>query len=458
MNVMKKIKQLFVVLCVACLGSSCQEWLTIQPETQVTKDEMFKTPAGFNDALAGCYTLLRNNYEPDMNMMVGAVELMANLWTVTEGNWAYDLAVHDYRADLVESQLGSVFLQQYEVIANLNLLLEYVETQDRVLTDDEYKLYKGEALGLRAFVHFDLIRMWGPVPKQVNDAYKYLPYEKNLQLENYPYSTYRDYMDDLCTDLDSAEVLLRDSKDYGYYNRKQMNYYAILGLQARVHLWLGEKEEALRYARLVKDAVSTSGGTLFALGTQEDLNRYDRVFYTHEQLFGLDVEEFNDNLLGDGDLAQFKQRTVYLTSLYNTNDIRLQLWFADDGKGYRSPNKYDNWASFDTEVTGVEKSVPLIRLSEMYLIIAECAPLEEANEVYQEFLFSRGVAAEELTEENREEVILKEYLREFYAEGQMFFVYKRLGTVTMQWSSKVCGEDAYVLPLPLRELSTVENY
>ena len=49
MNVMKKIKQLFVVLCVSCLGSSCQEWLTIQPETQVTKDEMFKTPSGFND-------------------------------------------------------------------------------------------------------------------------------------------------------------------------------------------------------------------------------------------------------------------------------------------------------------------------------------------------------------------------------------------------------------------------
>lgn len=33
-----------------------------------------------------------------------------------------------------------------------------------------------------------------------------------------------------------------------------MNYYAVLGLQARVHLWLGEHDEALRYARLVKEA------------------------------------------------------------------------------------------------------------------------------------------------------------------------------------------------------------
>ena len=34
------------------------------------------------------------------------------------------------------------------------------------------------------------------------------------------------------------------------YRRNRMNYYAVLGLQARVHLWLGERDEALRYARL----------------------------------------------------------------------------------------------------------------------------------------------------------------------------------------------------------------
>ena len=33
-----------------------------------------------------------------------------------------------------------------------------------------------------------------------------------------------------------------------------MNYYGVLGLQARVALWIGENEKALRYARLVKDA------------------------------------------------------------------------------------------------------------------------------------------------------------------------------------------------------------
>ena len=456
---MKKLKHLLIVFCALLVFSSCQEWLTIQPETQVTKDDMFKTQAGFYDALIGCYTLMRNNYAPDGPMVVGTVELMANLWSVTvDGGTSYELSVHDYRDDFVDDNLGTLFLQQYEVIANLNLLLEYIETQDRVLTDDEYGQYKGEALALRAFTHFDLIRLWGPMPGQVDDAYEYLPYEKTLQLENYPYSTYREYMNDLCADLDSAEVLLEATKSAAFNNRNQMNYYAVLGLQARVHLWLGENDEALRYARLVKDAAGEEGQALFALGTQEDLNMYDRVWYNHEQLFGLVMEEFNDNMLGDGDLAQYSQRTANLNALYSVNDIRLQLWFADDGTGYRSPNKYDNWASFDTEAPNVTRSVPLIRLSEMYLIIAECAPLDEANAAYEEFMLSRGVEAEELTDDNREEILTEEYMREFYAEGQMFYVYKRFGTLTMRWATKECGEDVYVLPLPLRELSTVENY
>ena len=140
--------------------------------------------------------------------------------------------------------------------------------------------------------------------------------------------------------------------------------------------------------------------------------------------------------------------------MYPAGDIRLSLFFPDDGSGFRSTNKYDNWASFDTEVQNPLRYVPLIRLSEMYLIIAECAPLDEANAAYSEYLISRGVAAEELTDANREEILTAEYLREFYAEGQMFFVYKRLGTVTMRWASKQCGADVYVLPLPTGELSS----
>ena len=458
---MKKIKRLLFISCVIFSLFGCTDWLTIQPETQVTKEDMFKTQAGFYDALTGSYILMRDNYSPSGQMVLGGVEYMANLWETTEGlGVAYYYASHDYRVERVERELGNMFLKQYEIIANLNILIKYIDNQQRVLTDKEEKLYKGEALGLRAFIHFDLIRLWGPMPTQVDESYKYLPYETTVQLENYPYSNYREYMNKLCADLDSAELLLKQvdpilsaGKSSGY-RPNRMNYYAVLGLQARVHLWLGEKDEALRYARMVKDATSVDGKKLFSLGSQADLNRNDRVFYASEQLFGVAIEEFDDSRIPDG----FKQLTTEVDALYAIKDIRLSLWFANNG-GYRSPNKYDNMASSDSQQTKAPSlSVPMIRLAEMYLIIAECADLSEANGMYKEFLASRGLVTTELTESNRKEVIQLEYLKEFYAEGQMFYVYKRLGTVTMHWGTKECGEDVYVLPLPLRELNTTENY
>ncbi|WP_455785043.1 RagB/SusD family nutrient uptake outer membrane protein [Butyricimonas faecihominis] len=458
---MKKIKSLLFISCVIFSLFGCTDWLTIQPETQVTKEDMFKTQAGFYDALTGSYILMRDNYSPSGQMVLGGVEYMANLWETTEGlGVAYYYASHDYRVERVERELGNMFLKQYEIIANLNILIKYIDNQQRVLTDKEEKLYKGEALGLRAFIHFDLIRLWGPMPTQVDESYKYLPYETTVQLENYPYSNYREYMNKLCADLDSAELLLKQvdpilsaGKSSGY-RPNRMNYYAVLGLQARVHLWLGEKDEALRYARMVKDATSVDGKKLFSLGSQADLNRNDRVFYASEQLFGVAIEEFDDSRIPDG----FKQLTTEVDALYAIKDIRLSLWFANNG-GYRSPNKYDNMASSDSQQTKAPSlSVPMIRLAEMYLIIAECADLSEANGMYKEFLASRGLVTTELTESNRKEVIQLEYLKEFYAEGQMFYVYKRLGTVTMHWGTKECGEDVYVLPLPLRELNTTENY
>ena len=77
--------------------------------------------------------------------------------------------------DAVERANGELFLQQYKTITNLNQMLAYME--NGVLSSREYALYKGEALGLRAYLHFDLIRLYGPMPMNVQEGRRYLPYE-----------------------------------------------------------------------------------------------------------------------------------------------------------------------------------------------------------------------------------------------------------------------------------------
>jgi hypothetical protein len=52
--------------------------------------------------------------------------------------------------------------------------------------------------------------------------------------------------------------------------------------------------------------------------------------------------------------------------------------------------------------------------------------------------------------------LTREYQKEFFGEGQLFFYYKRLGTATIDNGSATTGtitmtKDMYVLPLPESE-------
>lgn len=150
---MKKMKIFAWTILLAAGLTACTDWLTVQPKTEVSKDDMFKSSGGFRDALIGVYTLMReNNYAPNGNLVTGMVEFIANLWYTESNSESGDFAAHNYRGDAVERANGELFLQQYKTITNLNQMLAYME--NGVLSSREYALYKGEALGLRAYFAF----------------------------------------------------------------------------------------------------------------------------------------------------------------------------------------------------------------------------------------------------------------------------------------------------------------
>ena len=82
------------------------------------------------------------------------------------------------------------------------------------------------------------------------------------------------------------------------------------------------------------------------------------------------------------------------------------------------------WAS-------TEGTVVLIRLSERYYILAECAATpEEAAGYLNKVREMRGIDPTVCTEANCLNEIEKEYRKEFYGEGQLFYFYKRNGYST----------------------------
>jgi len=100
----------------------------------------------------------------------------------------------------------------------------------------------------------------------------------------------------------------------------------------------------------------------------------------------------------------------------------------------------------------------------MYYILAETAPtLNDGFTQLNAVRTRRGLSALPVsTQATLNNEITKEYQKEFYAEGQLWFYYKRKATPRPQFLISSITSDLtpakYVLPIPPTELQFNPNY
>lgn len=96
--------------------------------------------------------------------------------------------VYDYtNANYSKGIITDIWNSMYETIANVNNLIARLDKngQEVITTPGSWELMKGEALALRAFLHFDLLRMYGPVYKEEPEK-ECIPYRKEFKPETSP--------------------------------------------------------------------------------------------------------------------------------------------------------------------------------------------------------------------------------------------------------------------------------
>ena len=97
----------------------------------------------------------------------------------------------------------------------------------------------------------------------------------------------------------------------------------------------------------------------------------------------------------------------------------------------------------------------MIRLSELYFIAIESGSAEQAQKLWDEYRDSRVLDRKDLPTDPKQlqQEILTEFRKEFYAEGQLFYLYKRYNSpredILFANSRLVVN---YILPLPKTEL------
>ena len=436
--------------------AGCADFLDVQPQDKQSEKQLFATRGGYYMAVNGIYNKIAASALYGKNLSFELVDVISKRYQPLLANtYLTALSMFAYTDNSVEKELSSTWTAAYNTILNCNVVLENIDGSVGVLPEQERWMLKGEMLAVRAFLHFDMLRLFGPVYK-LNPDGESIPYNESSRVSVLPLLTADSVIHEkILRDLNEAESLLvnsdpviaggpmaslEDGQDvYLRYRQLRMNYYAVLAEKARVYLWMGNREEALRYARLVKNAALEGVTPQFTLGPSSALGPVggnggnDFVFF-NEQIFAMYIENFDDSQMASAANSYQYQNNYWIEELFpvvnGMTDIRLYQWYtstwnASVGMYKRSTRKYSGLRSTETTNASPSRGVPLIRLAEMYLIIAECAPLDEANEVYRELLSNRNAPVTVLTETNREDVLKTEYLKEFYAEGQMFYTYKR---------------------------------
>lgn len=476
---MKKIIYTMIIACTT-LFASCDSWLEVKPYDQIAEGELQKSEEGYQKMLNGIYIDLNSDALYGQTLSVEMIEVMGGAYSIGSDNSVWgnykDLSSYQYNTEYWRDRLDQTWNKAYALILNCNKILETIDGNKNLFTDGSYYIIKGEALALRAMLHFDMLRLFGPVYSKDSDK-KAIPYYTKQTNSPEPILTAQEVMEKITADYEDAlNYLANDpvktegtmmsstedgSSNFLRYRALRLNYYAVEALMARAYLYMDNKTEAFKYAT---DVIKTADQNIFpfvdknlVIGSPADP---DRIF-SSEVLFALTNTSrgtIHKNFFDPSRLPNYVFRMddsmmsnlVYggaaTTGGYQDDYRYRACWMATGSNRY-----FYKYSDMVANGSIQNTMIPMVRLGEMFLIAAESqsGDLKAGVKYVNALRRNRGVAS--LTTLTPD-LLKYEYIRELYGEGQLFYLYKRLNSdiITSATSSKnpKASDLIFVVPLP----------
>ena len=469
---MKTMKYITVLILSLVVLASCESWLDVSPAAEIKEDSQFSNEQGFKDALYGAYTRVTSDKLYGRQTTFGFLTAMTYAYS-NQGAWSGIYAAacrYDYTNAEIKGWIDDIWNETYSAIAHVNLILRNVDKKKSVMTEQVYNMVKGEMLGLRAYLHFDLFRLYAPAYSAGADLTELtIPYREEFGITATPPLSMQDFMGKVLGDITEACKYLETYKeidlmgeyvghaapggdDFMMYRQNRFNYYAARALEARACMYMGNKTGAAAAAGEVIDS------RRFHFITADEANATgaakDYVF-TPELIFALYDSKlqdradyyFTENTQPKPGAPAFwlqlnaaSRSTLYEVSAGGSSDMRyVKQWAASGTNTYCT--KY--W-QLDNMDMAVRNQIPLLKLGEMYLILAEA---KADPEVLNRMREARALAPN-INSGTLDIGLAGEYRKEFFAEGQFYFYYKRMGIARFPNA----GYDAkFVFPIPDNE-------
>jgi tetratricopeptide (TPR) repeat protein len=469
-----KTKYILSIIVISSLLTSCEKYLDVQPTGTLTEDVIFSDVQGYRDAMYGIYASMASTSLYGENLSYGFVDKLGQMFIYNNSSKIDpDISAYNYQNTNVRAISDAIWSNAYTTISYINNVIGHVESTGLKHTD--LTLIKGEAYALRAFMHYDITRLFAENYTTNPDA-KGIPYAFTFDLNNKQLYSLKDTYKNILNDLDKAESILANDDDittdnsnasttYGTTRYAHCNKYAVKAIKARVFYSMGQEDSAAYYAKQVIASTKNFGCADFT-----KFSSVKRFPALGELIFGLNTLSITNNVssifLASASSGNFTEARRDLATLYNTStftasntDVRYTGYYKESNNVFRFTRFLENESEATTNpITGI----PLIRLPEMYYILAECTydkDETEAIRLLDVVRSSRGLTAIDKslvdTKENFKKEMMKERMREMPGEGQVFFALKKynlpfrsvLNKYTIQPSSEI-----FVLPWPQNEL------
>jgi len=460
--------------------SSCDKFLDVKPDDNIYEEEVFSTERGFTKALSGVYKSMATNNLYRNALKFGALDLIVGYWTVgLNDQTSRDFINFNYTNNEPRAKIDAMWGGLYNAIHQTNIIISYLPN---IEGSENYKIIAGEAYGLRAYLHLEVFKNFGPIIKKEGLNAIAIPYYLAPQHKPEKYKTAKEVLDLMEADLQkSVEFLKEDpiikvgrtgdlnNPNVGNYNALydrrgiRMNIYAAKALLARKSLFAGNLNEAYDRAMLVINELKESKAIRFMSDKDLENDKMDLRFSV-ENIFALYDNNsriaFAENFLNNRNYTIAYANNldkIYESGTGSFYDIRFNWGLGNYYYEYFSKFIVSADESSASSINHATHELQLINLPEMYLIAAESKEEEnpaEAIRLLDEFRSNRGFVEPLKLADSKEiqQALIDEVRREYIGEGYLFsFLKRRFLPIPVTGKIVPASLEIYKLPIPQDE-------
>ncbi len=479
---MKKINLILIAVLGIFAFSSCDDFLDVKPTNYGDSATAILTKADAESMITAVMNRMTSSNYYGRNLLLYADAKGGDM--VVYSNGRGNDALYNFNHEYNSGAYGAFWSSGYDLILQLNTIINRSKAIQEAGAVDNFNDVYGQAYTLRALIYFEMIRLYG-LPYTLHDPNTSLGLPlitEAIDIKAQPTrTTVKAIYDQIVLDLETAKDLISTSTKNGY-----VNYYGNRAIAARVYLTMGDYENALAAAEKVIDSGK------FTLYTNEQWVESWQKQFGSESIFELFMNP-NEGDLGTSSLGLYYSRYKHYSSsasgyygasdafiarlAEDPTDVRHGIMDFDEecdaydksvsqkyykegqyekrmGSCYKYLGACDYWntgigtssahksagtpyrgdyGTFpgDGKDTDTAVNIKVIRLSEMYLIAAECALAagdKDAAAEYLQAIRKRSPGLEPATADNVTlDMILNEKSKEFYGEGLRYWDMLRLG-------------------------------